>query len=264
MLARNPTEEETPRYRVRLEAFEGPLDLLLDLIEQHELDITAISLAKVTDQYLSYLRLVEEQRPDDMAEFLVIASQLLLIKSRALLPQPPKVVQEEEDVGEDLVRQLREYKRFKEIAALLRERDESSLHMYPRSMPISKIVNFEPKLDLEGTSVDDLVEALHSLLFDKPEAPQEPSVVPFAMTIGEKIEQISRVLKPREPVTFDQLLVDKPSRLEIIVTLLALLELIRRGRAWADQTGLFGTISISMLDRSTDVEEQEPPASETA
>jgi segregation and condensation protein A len=262
MLARQPSGKETPTYQVRLEAFEGPLDLLLDLIEQRELDITTISLAKITDQYLSYLHIIEEHRPDDMAEFLVVASQLLLIKSRALLPQPPKVVQEEEDVGEDLVRQLREYKRFKEIAALLRERDEAGLHMYPRSMPVSKIVSFEPKLDLEGTSVDDLVEALRALLLDRPQVEQEPSVVPFEMTIGEKIDQINHVLDKHQAVTFDQLLIDEPSRLEIIITLLALLELIRRGRAWVDQEGLFGTISITVLDDGTEREGQDSPASE--
>ena len=95
-------------YRVELEVFAGPLDLLLQLIEQQQMDITAVSLARVTDQYLAYLSLIEERRPDDLAEFIAIAARLLVIKSRALLPQPPRTDDEaEEDIGEDLVRQLR-------------------------------------------------------------------------------------------------------------------------------------------------------------
>jgi segregation and condensation protein A len=103
-----------PGYQVTLPVFEGPLDLLLHLIERQELDITAISLAQVTNQYLEYLGRVSERNPGNLADFLVVAAKLLLIKSRVLLPQPPvPLAPEEEDVGDDLVRQLMEYKRFK-------------------------------------------------------------------------------------------------------------------------------------------------------
>ena len=110
-------EQDEPGYQVALPVFEGPLDLLLHLIERQELDITAISLAQVTNQYLEYLAGASERDPDNLADFLVVAAKLLLIKSRVLLPQPPAPpAAEEEDLGDDLVRQLVEYKRFKEAA----------------------------------------------------------------------------------------------------------------------------------------------------
>jgi segregation and condensation protein A len=234
------------QYQVKLEVFEGPLDLLLHLIEHNELDITTISLARVADQYLAYLHLVQERRPDDMADFLVIAARLLLLKSRALLPQPPPLLEEQEDVGEDLVRQLREYKRFKEIATALRQRDQDGLHSYTRTVPTARILNIDPRLDLAGTSLDDLIGALRALLQEQ-EVEDTSGITPHRVTIGEKIEQIDRLLHSRPAVTFGDLVEHATSRLEVIVTLLAVLELIRAGRVQVQQDSLFGTISITAL-----------------
>jgi segregation and condensation protein A len=111
-------------YRIDLPAFSGPLDLLLHLIERQELDITAISLVQVTEQYLAQIEQLKENRIDELIDFLVIAARLVLIKSRALLPQTPVIIEgeEEEDPAEALVRQLRQYKRFKQAAAWLAAR----------------------------------------------------------------------------------------------------------------------------------------------
>ncbi|MEJ2735962.1 MAG: segregation/condensation protein A, partial [Anaerolineae bacterium] len=115
-------------YQVALPVFEGPLELLLHLIEREELDITQVSLAQVTNQYLDYLAQLSERDPDNLADFLVVAAKLLLIKSRILLPQAPSpTVSDEEDLGEDLVRQHKEYRRFKEAARWLKELDEEGL-----------------------------------------------------------------------------------------------------------------------------------------
>ena len=238
-----------PSYQVQLEAFEGPLDLLLHLIELQELDITTIALAQVTDQYLAYLRVVEERRPDELAGFLAIAARLLLIKSRALLPQPPPLLQEEEDVGEDLVRQLREYRRFKQIAEVLRQRDLDGLHMHPRTLPATRFLKVEPKLDLDGTSLDDLIGALRGLL-QSTEVDDRLSVVPLKVTIGQKIQEIDKLLHTRRMLTFDELFESDTSRLEVIVTLLAVLEMIRVRRVQALQDSLFGPISITPLENS--------------
>src|SRR5512136_1680131 len=108
-----PTPANT--YHVNLPIVEGPLDLLLYLIEREELDITAVSLAAVTEQYLAYMKLLESLIVDQLADFLVIAAKLILIKSQALLPRPP-AIEQEEDVGDDLVQQLIAYKQFKEVA----------------------------------------------------------------------------------------------------------------------------------------------------
>ena len=240
---------ENHSYQVQLEAFTGPLDLLLHLIEQQHLDITTISLARVTDQYLAYLHMLQERRPDELADFVVIAARLLLIKSRALLPRPPEILKDQEDVGEDLVQQLRDYKRFKQISAILGQRDQDGRHMYLRTIPTAQILNLEPRVDLAGTTLDDLIETLRAMLVDEPQVDEEPSVAPHRVTISQTIERISTLLKTQRTVTFDELFDNTHSRVEIIVTLLAVLELIRLHRAWARQERLFGPISITALER---------------
>ncbi|MBN1640730.1 MAG: segregation/condensation protein A [Anaerolineae bacterium] len=240
--------ERPTAYRVELEVFAGPLDLLLQLIEQEQMDITEISLAKVTDQYLAYLRLVEERQPGELAQFVAIAARLLVIKSRALLPQPPRTdADEEEDVGVDLVRQLREYRRFKQVAMTLRDRDEAGLHMYLRALPGARTTRIEPRLDLENTSLDDLIDALRSLLEDETVATDDALIVPYAVTISERIDHIGTVLRARGRVRFTELLRQGHSRLELIVTLLAILEMIRTKRVTAHQETLFGPIAIEAL-----------------
>lgn len=239
-------------YEVDLDVFSGPLDLLLHLIEQQQLDITTVSLARVTDQYLAYLRIVEERSPDELADFVSIAARLLLIKSRALLPSPQALDDEsEEDVGEDLVRQLREYRRFKQIAESLGERDQQGLHTYLRTLPTSKIVQLAPRLDLEGTSLDNLIAALRDMLADEVVNGDELDVVPYRVTISQRIEHIRGFLRGGRTATFADLVAGSHSRLEVIVTLLALLEMIRSGRATAWQQGLFGNISIKAIEQET-------------
>lgn len=241
--------ERSSTYQVQLDVFSGPLDLLLHLIEQEQLDITAVSLAKVTDQYLAYLQLVQERRADDLAEFVAIAARLLLIKSRALLPQPPVEEEGEEDVGEDLVRQLREYRRIKQIASALRERDEAGLHMYLRTVPTARVLNLEPHLDLGDTTLTDMMEALRGLLLEETEAEDEFAVEPYEVTISQRIDYIQGLLREREQVHFHDLIHGHASRLELIVTLLAVLELIRSRDITVRQERLFGPIVISALDR---------------
>ncbi|MBN1935083.1 MAG: segregation/condensation protein A [Anaerolineae bacterium] len=245
-----PTGAQPPTYQVKLEVFEGPLDLLLKLVEQEALDITLISLARVTDQYLAYLRVVEKVRPNDLADFMVIAARLLLIKSRMLLPRPPKIIEEEEDVGDDLVRQLREYMVFKRAAQFLAGREQAGARMYPRTVPVSRLTqNLKARLDLGDACVDDLIAALRALL-DQPVGVEGTiNVVPYQVTIEHKIEQITRCLAERSDLTFRSLLDDGTSRIEVIVTLLAVLELIRTRRITVHQEQLFGEIVISSAER---------------
>jgi len=146
---------QTGSYTVQTAVYEGPLDLLLDLIERAELDITAVSLAAVTEQYLDYLHHLEETNPDEISAFLVIAAKLVQIKSEALLPRPPVREHGEEDVGALLVEQLKLYKRFKEIANFLGEREAQNLRTYLRLAPPPKI---EGKLDLTEITIADLIE----------------------------------------------------------------------------------------------------------
>ncbi|MBN1582837.1 MAG: segregation/condensation protein A [Anaerolineae bacterium] len=235
-------------YQVRLPIFKGPLDLLLHLIEQQELDITAVSLAQVTDQYLDYLRIIENVRPDDLADFIVVAARLMLIKSRALLPQPPKIDEQDDDAGDDLIRQLVEYRRFKQIAQFLSQRDQAGAHMYPRTVPVSRLSQtWTPRLDLGETTLNDLVDALQSLLQQELETDPGLDVVLHTMTIEQKIEQIQASLQLNRVLTFHSLLTNARSKMEIVVTLLAVLEMIRARRIAVNQEHLFGEILISAL-----------------
>lgn len=216
---------------------------MLQLIEKRELDITKVSLAQVTDQYLEYISLLHELEAAALADFLVIAAKLLLIKSQMLLPQPPPIEEEEEDVGDELVRQLIEYKKFKEAAQELRLREEMGLRAYVRVAPPPRL---ERTLDLEGITLDDLLEAVQQALAITPLAPSISNMVaPITVTIADKISQIEEALRRRGRVSFNQLLARAASRVEIIVAFLAVLELIKRQRVDVQQERVFGEIIIT-------------------
>ena len=255
-LSANPAAASgEPPYRVKLtipsgdgeELFEGPLDLLLRLIEKQELDITKVSLALVTDQYLDYLRQSQHINPDNMADFLVVAAKLLLIKSRALLPTPPTTgLEEEEDVGDELARQLLEYKRLKELAEQLKDRDEQGLRAYLR---VGTAPDLERQLDMTGVTLDDLLVAAREALSLLPTKPVDNVVRPFAITITDRVRHIEALLARRGRFSFQRMLRKATSRAEIIVTFLALLELIKRRRARAEQDKLFGEIIVLAVEQ---------------
>jgi segregation and condensation protein A len=229
------------QYPIRLPVFEGPLDLLLHLIEQEELDIMAISLAQVTDQYLAYLAALQQRRVKELTDFLVVAAKLLLIKSLALLPRPPALSPETEDVGDDLVRQLQAYKRFKEIAALLHEREAQGLRGYVRIAPCPRP---EPQLDLGNVTIHDLLATVQEVLDARPALPVGGIVTPITVTIAAQIALIQEQLAQRRQVHFYEILSEAATRVEVIVTLLALLELIKQDRVQVRQERLFGEIVI--------------------
>jgi segregation and condensation protein A len=249
------TSPPTGNYTVHIPVYEGPLDLLLDLIERAELDITTVSLAMVTDQYLVYLRSLEEAKAEEISAFLVIAAKLIQIKSEKLLPRPPVLEPGEEDVGQSLVDQLRLYKRFKEISMWLQQRDELGLRTYLRVAPPPKV---EGRLDLSDVTLAELLAAAEEI-FAKEQEKQALGTVITAprVTIREKIELISRVLRESDRSAFRKLLGEKPTRLEIVVTFLALLELVKRYRVAAVQESLFGDITIERMEEWKEDEEIE-------
>jgi len=242
-------------YKVQTPVFEGPLDLLLNLIEHAELDITAVSLATVTDQYLIHINGVEQISADEISAFLVIAAKLIQIKSEALLPRPPVREAGEEDTGQALVDQLKLYKRFKEIGGFLSAREQANLRTYLRVAPPPKV---EPKLDLSNITLEKLVAAAEEA-FAKEKAKKPLGTVISAprVTIREKIEMISKVMKDLQHSSFSALTKDSTSRLEIVVTFLAMLELIKRYRVQAYQEGLFSDIEINRMEEWSDDEEIE-------
>ncbi|NOX61600.1 MAG: segregation/condensation protein A [Chloroflexi bacterium] len=242
-------------YIVQLDVFEGPMDLLLHLIEKEELPITSVSLAQITGQYLDYLARMEELKPDGIAEFLVMAARLLHIKSLALLPQPESESdEEEEDPGERLARQLREYKRFKEAAAFLRELEAEGKRGYVRLAPPPKL---EKRLDLTGIDVNALLHAVREVLQDL-DAPPLPaaSIEPHRITVQEKMESLRATLARRGVVRFRQFLRRARSRVEVIVSFMAVLELIKQNEVRVRQPDLFGEIWIERQEASEEPQPQ--------
>lgn len=238
-------------YRVNTPVYEGPLDLLLQLIERAELDITTLALAQVTDQYLEHMRRMQEENAEgqnaaEVSGFLVIAARLLQIKSAALLPRPTLELdpsEAEEDPGEALARQLILYKRFKELAGTLNQREEAGLRTYLRVTP--PVIKVEAKLDLDGVTTTDLIQAAREIFFSKPDLPSLSRVVTAPrVTIREKIHIIIDSLKRLPKGHFMNFLKRRGDRLEAIVTFLAMLELIKRRVVEVSQPDLFGDIEV--------------------
>ena len=241
----NPLGPHTA-YQVRIPIYEGPLDLLLDLIERAELDITSVSLAMVTDQYLAYMHSLEQSNADDISAFLIIAARLLQIKSEALLPRPPQREPGEEDVGTSLVEQLRIYKRIKEIGAWLDARQAAGFATYLRVAAPPRI---EAKLDPSTLTLEKFMAAANSVFARAVEKEPLGSVIAApTVTIREKIDLIARTLRQLRRASFRGLLGDKATRLEVVVTFLALLELIKRYRVQVQQEALFSDIQIDQLE----------------
>ena len=234
------------QYRVELPVFNGPLDLLLHLIERQELDITAVSLVQVTGQYLEQVRQLDEAQLEGLIDFISIGARLLLIKSRALLPRPPVLPggeEEEEDPTEALLRQLRDYKRFKTAAQWLDSRQRHGLRTYLRVAPPPRL---EGRLDLSGVDGEVLLAALRAVLARTQTMEQSLSVArPRTITIEEQLHHLRGRLGRGRPFLFNDVLVNPHDRTEVAVTLLALLELIKRREASAAQSRLFGPIEIA-------------------
>jgi segregation and condensation protein A len=229
-------------YRVNTPLYEGPLDLLLQLIERAELDITKLALAQVTDQFLAHLRQMEQGHAEEVSAFLVIAAKLIQIKSEVLLPRPPAREPGEEDVGEALALQLIQYKKFKEIANLLGWRESANLRTYLRIAPAPRSdVHFH----LNGITLDELIAAVQAAAMPDDQRQSLDSVVtPLRITIREKISHITTWIKGAERVAFHELLSHYPTTLEIVVTFLAMLELIKRQVITVNQDALFGEIFL--------------------
>lgn len=237
---------QTDGIRVDIPEYEGPLDLLLDLIERSELEITRVALASVTDQYLERLHTLPDLDAAEVSAFLVIAAKLVQIKSEALLPRPPEREPGEEDPAEALARQLIIYRRFKQMALWLGDREELNLQTYLRLAPP---VQVDAKFDLSGITIQDLVAAARTVYLPVANRPLLSTVVSIPLvTIRNKIQSIMRVLRERGETTFVGMLGDGRSRIEIVVTFLAVLELVKRRYVETDQSSLFADIQIHRLE----------------
>jgi len=226
-------------YHVKLEAYEGPLDLLLYLIKKDEVDIWDIPVSQIAGEYLEYINMMKLLDLNVIGEFLVMASTLMKIKSCMLLPQEETGIGEEiEDPRSELVEQLLEYEMYKERAKTLGEKEEAQSKLFTR--PLSEIPSSQPTFE---ASLFDLLTAFHNVLKEKaPEIVRE--IEPFKFTLEEKVEEILNRLEKEDKISFSLLFKECLSKGELIVIFLALLELIKQKRVRIRQPKLFAEIAI--------------------
>lgn len=239
----NPGAAGGSGYRVRLDLFEGPLDLLLHLIKKNEVDVSNIPVAAITEQYLSYLDLMRELNLDIAGEYLVMAATLTLIKSRMLLPSAEPDEEEEADPRADLVRRLLEYQRFREAAQSLAERPWLNRDVYVREPSADGVPTEDEGPPRIRVTTWELVEAFRAVLKrSQPDPVHEVQAEP--VSLQERIRSVLQTLSVARSVTFDSLFGEAPTRHFVIVTFLAMLELMKLGAIEAIQEERWGPILI--------------------
>lgn len=244
-------------YLIRLDSFEGPLDLLLHLVEKNEMDIYNIPVAEITDQYLSYIHAMQELQLDVASEFLVMAATLLAIKSNMLLPKPEplqledvfELVDEGEDPRRLLMERLLEYKKFKQLAYELQLRETRRSSVYTR--PPGDLTPFVPDEEpnpVRGVSLYDLLDAFRSALLKADERDEVAHVHRDEISVKDRSQEILACLHANQgQASFVSLLSRYRRRAEIVVTFLAILELIKNRRIRCVQSQLFSDIELQLV-----------------
>ncbi|MCL1874162.1 MAG: segregation/condensation protein A [Clostridiales bacterium] len=239
-----------PAHQLRLEVFEGPFELLIHLIDKNQLDIYDIPIAEITRQYLEYLQAMEELDLEIASSFLVMAARLLLIKARLLLPVPPADELTAEDDGrQELVHDLLEYLRFKEAAKILDQcfRQEGQYVARPNEEALYTEL-FAEENPLDGKTLLDLANAFQEALNRLPQAERVMNIVREEVTINDKIKEISKKLTQAErSLPFREIFTLCRSKIEMVITFLALLELARQKRIRISQRNAFGEIYIRQV-----------------
>ncbi len=232
-------------YKIKLEVFEGPLDLLLYLIKREEIDIYDIPVAKIADQYLEYMEVMKMLDLNIAGEFIVMAATLIHIKSKMLLPQEEIEPEEEEEMDPraELVQRLIEYKKFKEAAKKLEEMELRQKNIFIRSSSLEQYKSHDGEGVYFEASLFDLLTAFSKVLKEIPkETIQE--IIKDEFTVDEKIHQLLHLLMEREFIRVNSLFASSKNKLEIIAIFLAILELIRLREIVVVQNKLFGEIEI--------------------
>ena len=234
-------------YKVKFEVFEGPLDLLLYLIKKEEVDIYEVNLAALAGQFIEYIDTMRMLDLEVAGEFLVMAATLMYIKSRELLPADQQVQVEGEEEGEDprweLIRQLVEYKKFKDAAARLQVLEAEQESIFPRRPGKLEFEAAAPPLKPD-VSLFDLLNAVNAVLKRLGQREDSREIYQDKWTVSEKIEHLMRLIAERTQLKFSELFEGVTSRSEVVCTFLALLELIRLRQLTAVQVEAFGEIEI--------------------
>jgi segregation and condensation protein A len=247
---------------VKLPVFEGPLDLLLYLIKKDEIDIYDIPIERITSQYLDYLRLIKMLDLEVAGEYLVVAATLLYIKSRVLLPhdqRPPEDEAEEDDPRWELVRQLVEYKKYKDAAFELQQCLSRQEKVHARGGSFKPDLNEDGSLPFDKVGLFDLLSVFQKILARASKDEDLRDIFEDRFTVSDKIQFIQSRLADRQRLVFEELFVEGASRTEIVVTFLAVLELIRLKQIGVAQEGPFGVIElIRVMTVSSDDVAEEP------
>jgi len=241
------TEEGTSAYSVKLDVFEGPLDLLLFLIKRDEIDIYDIPIAHITKQYLEYIELMKVLNLEVAGEFIVMAATLIRIKARMLLPRTVDE-EEEEDPREELVQALLEYRKYKEAAQILKGKEEEQSHWFPRTDP--DLSGLPKEEILVEASLYDLMSAFKRILDSQPKETFHTINYP-RVTIEERIEYVLSCLAQKDGVVFTELFSDSPIKLVMVVTFMAILELIRLQKIYIRQTKHFSEIWVFKNEKTS-------------
>jgi segregation and condensation protein A len=227
--------------QIKLQQFEGPLDLLLSLIEQQELDITQISLAQVTEQFLTYVKQLEQIDATELADYLTIAAKLLVIKSKAILPSL-EVETPEEEAEEDLTTKLLQYKQFKEAAKYFKNLDAQGHQSFTRTRVFSERVHFFPDPAVDAAALRQAISKVVDALKELDNLPK--AKIREAISIQEKITHLQFHLSSQIETRMSDLIAGAKNKEEVIITFLALLELIKQRLFSVDQNALFTDITI--------------------
>jgi len=252
-------------YKVKFDVFEGPLDLLLYLIKKEEVDIYEVNLTQLATQFIEYIDVMRMLDLEIAGEFLVMASTLMYIKSRELLPVEQQVTAEgEEDIEDprwELIRQLVEYKKFKDAAAQLQVMEARQENVYPR-LPVKPHFESEPAPLRANVSLFELINAVNAVLKRVSQREDTRDIFEDKWTVSEKIEHLLQRMRERSSLKFSEMFANATSRSEVVVTFLALLELMRLKQVVAVQPEPFGEIEISHAAPAPG-ESSAPPAADS-
>jgi len=237
-------------YHIYLDLFEGPLDLLLFLVSKAQIDIKDIFISKVTSQYLEFVNSLQDKDMDRASDFIHMAARLIEIKSRKLLPKPRIEEEEEEDPEQALIRQLEDFKMMKEASEKLSEGHDVAKNRFYRE-PTEQ--NEKIQLDLTNVSIKTLQEAFQKMLLLTDVEPDDVTVREIhreEITVGDRMDYISKALNSKRRITFKDLFYDSPSRYEVITTFMALLEMLKLNKILVDQEGPNKKLIISVREKS--------------
>lgn len=238
-------EYDENSYKVRLEQFEGPLDLLLHLIKAAKIEIKDIFVSQITEQYMEYINELKEVDLENASEFIEMAAWLIEIKSKSLLPKPKEEVPEEEDGEKQLIQRLEEYKLYKEASLKMKEQETVGIHFRSPDAGVG-----EPRFILKDMTMDGLMKALQKMFLKMEKrniTHKERRITLDRFTVAEKMSHIKDFMLLRDTARFDELFESDYSKSEIITTFQALLELLKLQFVRAEQKEIFGEILITKV-----------------